>query len=103
MKALQHADPETQVVDEIVDDLGQQDVLPSEDGDVIMSEEEASLTADELSVAWGDPVGTVGHQAPRVPLEDEANPSEILVQRGATEAADELQELDDSDGESSPL
>lgn len=103
MKALLHPDHEVGIVDEIVEDLTQQDVLPADEADALMSPEEAELTADELVASWGDPVGTSGHQASRVPLEDEANPAEVLVQRGATEAADEIEEMDESDGEPSSL
>lgn len=97
MKTPRPQDRVSEVVDEIVEDLGQQDVLPASEGTAVMSSDEAVLTADELAGTWGDPVGTNGHQAPRTPLEDEANPAEILVQRGAEEAADELQELDDAE------
>lgn len=97
MKTLHQPDREDEVVDEIVEDLGQQDVLPTGGGSATMTSEEAVLIADELSGSWNDPIGTSGHQAPRTPLEDEANPSEVLVERGAAEAADELQELDEAD------
>ena len=85
------------IVEEIVEDLGQQDVLPTGTGSEVMTSNDAEMVAEEQASRWDDPVGGQGHQAGRTPLEDETNPSEVLVQRGVNEAAEELRELDDAE------
>lgn len=91
----QTRDPE--IVDQIVEDLGQQDVLPAGPDTDIMSPHDAEMIAEEQAGRWDEPVGAQGHQAKRMALEDETKSSEMLVQRGVTEAAEELRELDDEE------
>lgn len=86
-------------IEKIVEELVQQDVLPIDDEapdelnplDVLEPDDIASYS---LAGSWGQPVGGEGHRAPRVPLEDENKASDLLAQRGATEAADELEEME---------
>jgi hypothetical protein len=89
---------EPQVIEQIVEDLEQQDVLPTQSGDAIASENEPQMVGvDEISErpeSWNNALGGRPHSAGRNALEDEVATSELLVERGITEAADELSELD---------
>ena len=91
-------DPDT--VEEIVEDLAQQDVLPMNADPENAASPDEEMTAEEHAGRWDEPVGDQGHQAKRTALEDEAKASEVLVQRGVSEAEEELEELDAD--ESSP-
>src|SRR4051794_11250360 len=89
---------EPEVVEGIVEDLEQQDVLPTESGPSIATETEPQVVGvDEISErpeSWKSAMGGRPHSAGRTALEDEINPNELLVERGITEAVDELSELD---------
>jgi len=94
MKARRTEKPAPTNVEDIVEDLGQQDVLPAETDGEVMSSRDAELVAEEQTSRWDDPVGGQGHQAGRTPLDDETKAAEVLVQRGVNEAVEELRELD---------
>ncbi|TLD72234.1 hypothetical protein FEM03_02435 [Phragmitibacter flavus] len=86
------ADP----VDEIVEDLTQQDVLPSVSGSLDEPEEPIVGGIDETG-RWDEPIGERGHRAHRNPLDDETNYAELLVNDGLDEADEELRDLDEDD------
>ena len=89
-------------IENIVEDLSRQDVMPI--GDEIAEE---SIDLDPVDAGdpaafrqaerWDEPVGGEGHRAARVPLEDENKAADVLVHRGVTEAADELSELEEDE------
>jgi hypothetical protein len=89
---------EPQVIEQIVEDLEQQDVLPALSGEPIVDQDEPQMVGvDEFSgnpESWNNAMGGRPHSAGRTALEDEVPPGELLVQRGITEAVDELSELD---------
>lgn len=93
---VSEAEAEPGAIDEIVEDLEQQDVLPPDTGSDTVMNDDLEL-AGEQAGRWDNPVGGQPHQAGRTALEDEINPSEILVQQGVTEAEDELEEMEDSE------
>jgi hypothetical protein len=97
MKAPRPPQRETDVVDEIVEDLSQQDVLPASAQTESMPSRDGDMVAEEQAGNWDEPAGGVGHQAPRTPLEDECKASEALVERGVTEAGEELRELEEEE------
>ena len=80
-----------------MEDLSQQDVLPSGSGSDVMAEAEALIDPDSPAGSWDDPMGELGHRANRIPLEDEVNPEEELVDKGANEAEEELHDLDEEE------
>lgn len=101
-----HSNPKAESVtgaldsnDALVEDLLQQDVMPVDDGSITPGS--ANSLGDTLSQAgrWDDPVGDVGHRAPRQPPEDEVKISEKLVADGINEADEELRELEPEDEE----
>ena len=84
----------------VVDDLNQQDVLPSsEGGEAILDAGEDDDTALTQAGRWDDPASDLGHRASKQPLEDEIKASEDLVNMGVDEADEELRELDELDEE----
>ena len=87
-----------QVIEQIVEDLEQQDVLPALNGEPIADQDQPQMVGvDEFSgnpESWNNAMGGRPHSAGRTALEDEVNSSELLVERGITEAVDELSELD---------
>jgi hypothetical protein len=85
------ADPE--VIDEIVEDLVQQDVLPPDAGDGTVMNDDLEEVGEQAG-RWDEPVGGQPHHAGRTALDDETKSSEILVQRGVSEAADELEDAE---------
>jgi hypothetical protein len=97
MKTSTPQKPEPEAIERIVDDLSQQDVLPSNEGDATMSADDELIDAGEQAGSWNEPAGGVGHQMKRTPLEDETKAAEVLVQRGVNEAADELDELQEDE------
>jgi hypothetical protein len=91
---------EPEVIEQIIEDLGQQDVLPTRSGEPIATETEPQVVGeDEINPgeSWNSADAGKPHQAGRVALEDEVNPEELLVERGITEAVDELEELDETE------
>jgi hypothetical protein len=95
-----HPSGESQVpsqVESVVEDLSQQDVLPSGSGSDVMAEMETLIDPESQAGSWDDPMGELGHRASRVPLEDEVNPVEELVSQGANEAEEELRDLDEEE------
>ena|SRR5436190_23440971 len=88
------ADPDA--IEEIVEDLEQQDVLPPDSGSDTVMNDDLDVVGEQAG-RWDDPVGGQPHHAGRTALEDEINPSEILVQQGVTEAEDELEEMEASE------
>jgi hypothetical protein len=90
------AEPEPEAIEKIVEDLGQQDVLPPDSGGSTMMNDELEVVGEQAG-RWDDPVGGQPHQAMRKALEDETKSSEILVQRGVTEAENELDEIESSE------
>lgn len=93
MKARKRIKEDPDVVEQVVEDLGQQDVMPEGAADDTMPDAEADMGFEQAG-SWNDAVGGQPHQAKRSQMEDEASASEMLVQRGVTEAADELDELE---------
>jgi hypothetical protein len=93
MKARKRINEVPDVIDQVVEDLAQQDVMPAGAGDDAMPDAEADMGFEQAE-SWNEAVGGQPHQAKRSKLEDETSASELLVQRGVTEAADELGELD---------
>jgi hypothetical protein len=89
---VREAQAEPEAIEEIVEDLGQQDVLPPDTGAGAVMNDELEVTGEQAG-RWDDPVGGQPHHAARKALEDETKSSEILVQRGVTEAADELEDM----------
>jgi TATA-binding protein-associated factor Taf7 len=87
--------PVSPTVESVVEDLSQQDVLPSGSSSDVMAESEALIDPDSTVGSWNDPMGELGHRANRVPLEDEVNPVEELVDKGINEADEELRDLDE--------
>ena len=87
---------EPEVIEQIVEDLGQQDVLPPDSGSDAVTTGDLEKVGEQAG-RWDDPIGGQPHQAGRTALEDETKSSEILVQRGVSEAADELEEIEDSE------
>jgi|GEM_PF-4600656 len=89
-------------IDELVEDLSQQNVLPSHNG-AALDDEESDDNNNTLqggldeSGRWDEPVGERGHRAARVPLEDEVAYAEKLVTGGLNEADEELRDLDEND------
>jgi hypothetical protein len=90
------AEPAPEAIEEIVEDLGQQDVLPTGAGGGAVIDDELEVVGEQAG-RWDEPVGGQPHHAGRKALEDETKSSEILVQRGVTEAADELEEMESSE------
>jgi hypothetical protein len=90
-----------EAIEEIVEDLGQQDVLPPDTGAGTVMNDELEVTGEQAG-RWDDPVGGQPHHAGRKALEDETKSSEILVQRGVAEAADELEEMEEMEASENP-
>ena len=89
-------------IDSIVEDLAQQDVLPIDEGSPDASDPLSSLRTDELTSfgqagSWDEPIGGEGQRARRIPLEDETKAADLLARRGVTEAADELNEIEEEE------
>ena len=84
-------------MDSIVEDLNQQDVLPSDQEPTLDNDLETILDTESQASNWGEPVGELGHRAVRSPLEDEVKASEVLVSQGLTEADEELRELEEQE------
>jgi len=87
--------------DSVVDDLSQQDVLPTGASEsVILPDDRETLTGAMTQAGhWDDLVVDLGHRVDKQPLEDEVKASEDLVQRGVEEADEDLRELDEEDNE----
>jgi hypothetical protein len=89
---------EPEVIEQILEDLEQQDVLPTQSGEPIADQDEPQMVGvDQISEnpeSWNNAMGGRPHSAGRTALEDEIDTSELLVERGITEAVDELSELD---------
>ncbi len=82
-------------IEELVEDLTQQDVLPSELGTVAAPDDLLSGGLDETG-RWDEPIASHGVRADRIPLEDEDNLYVALVTEGVEEADEELRELDEA-------
>ena len=80
-----------------MEDLGQQDVLPSGSASDVIPDMETIVDPESQGSHWDEPMGEPGHRASRVPLEDETNPVELLVNQGANEAEEELRDLDEEE------
>ena len=89
---------EPEVIEQILEDLEQQDVMPTPSGEPIADQGEPQMVGvDEISErpeSWNNAMGGRPHSAGRTALEDEVDTSELLVERGIAEAVDELSELD---------
>lgn len=92
--------------DAVVDDLSQQDFLPSAEG--TLAPDEDALGTDNTETVngalaqagqWDDPVADLGHRVNKTPMEDEIKASEELVNRGVEEADEDLRELDELEEE----
>lgn len=88
----------TDSIERIVEDLGQQDVLPIDGGSVDPPSETLNGGLDETG-RWDEPIGTSGIRAERVPLEDETSSLVELVDEGLDEADEELRDLDELEEE----
>lgn len=84
-------------VENVVEDLNQQDVLPSGTGADVIPEMETIVDPESQLSRWDEPMGEPGHRASRAPLEDEVNAVEELVQKGVSEADEELRDLDEEE------
>jgi hypothetical protein len=92
-------DPNTaDSVEDIVEDLTQQDVLPSVTGSMEEPEDAIAGGIDETG-RWDEPIGERGHRAQRHALDDETSYAEKLVSDGLDEADEELRELDEDEEE----
>src|SRR5882757_7721209 len=91
--------PESEVdaADAVIEDLNQQDVLPSNEGDVIPDTGEPEDEALTQAGSWDNPASDLGHRASKQPLEDEIKATEDLVNMGVDEADEELRELDEDE------
>lgn len=94
-----HPNADTRSVDTIVDDLNQQDVLPSDSASEIAADLGTLIDPEGQSVRWDEPVGELGHRATRTPLEDETKASEVLVSKGLREAEEELRDIEEEQEE----
>ena len=100
--ALGRDDEGSPDIDELVEDLSQQNVLPSHNGAALDDDESGDDHhniqggLDETG-RWDEPVGERGHRAARAPLEDEVAYAEKLVTGGLNEADEELRDLDEND------
>jgi hypothetical protein len=84
-------------VESVVEDLSQQDVLPSGNASDVIPDMETIVDPESQSGRWDEPMGEPGHRASRVPLEDEASAAEQLVDKGINEADEELRDLDEAE------
>lgn len=84
-------------VENVVEDLNQQDVLPSGSGSDVIPEMETIVDPESQVSRWDEPMGEPGHRASRTPLEDEASAAELLVGHGVDEADEELRDLDEEE------
>lgn len=84
-------------VESVVEDLSQQDVLPSGDASDVIPGMETIVDLEGQSGPWDEPMGEPGHRASRMPLEDEASAAELLVDKGISEADEELRDLDEAE------
>jgi hypothetical protein len=89
--------PVPQLVESVVEDLSQQDVLPSGDASDVIPEMETIVDLESQSGPWNEPMGEPGHRASKVPLEDETSAAELLVGKGVNEADEELRDLDEEE------
>ena len=80
-----------------MDDLSQQDVLPSGSGSDVIPEMETIVDPESQGSRWDEPMGEPGHRASRAPLEDETSAAELLVNQGVNEAEEELRDLDEEE------
>ncbi len=85
------------IVERIVEDLGQQDVLPPGDSPEFIESPDAVMDALDHLSRWDEPVGGSGRRAVPVPLENETNTAEALVTRGLDEADEELRDIGEGD------
>ena len=91
--------PEVDPVDSIVDDLAQQDTMPSGASEALEGYPEANITAHPGGPERDDAGVENGERVARVPLEDETQISDELVHDGLDEADEELRDLEDDEGE----
>jgi hypothetical protein len=84
-------------VDSVVEDLSQQDVLPSGSASDAIPDMETIVDPESQGSRWDEPMGEPGHRASKVPLEDETSAAELLVSQGANEAEEELRDLDEEE------
>lgn len=84
-------------VESIVDDLNQQDFMPSDEETILEEFPEVGQNALLMSHSWDEAGVENGDRVARVPLEDETSCSERLVQDGMEEADEELRDLEEQD------
>lgn len=89
----------TDPVESIIEDLSQQDVMPSGETSSLEGIPDLSKSALLQSQGWDEAGADYGERTPRRPLEDETNISERLVNNGIAEADEELRELEELDTE----
>lgn len=86
-------------VESLVEDLSQQDYMPS-GGETILEEyPEVSQNALLMGHSWDEAGVENGDRIARVPLEDEIKCTELLVKDGLDEADEELRDLEEEDDE----
>lgn len=90
--------PQVDPIEELIDDLAQQDYLPSPNDEIEVPPEPVTGGLDETG-RWDEPIGERGHRSPIIAPNDEAVDAEKLVYEGVSEADEELRELDESDVE----
>ncbi|WP_038171053.1 hypothetical protein [Verrucomicrobium sp. BvORR106] len=86
-------------VESLVEDLSQQDFMPSGDETILEEYPEVSQNALLMSHSWDEAGVENGDRIARIPLEDEIKCTELLVKDGLDEADEELRDLEEEDEE----
>lgn len=86
-------------VESLVEDLSQQDFMPSGDETILEEYPEVSQNALLMSHSWDEAGVENGDRIARIPMEDEIKCTELLVKDGLDEADEELRDLEEEDEE----
>jgi hypothetical protein len=95
--ALPFEDDPPDPVESLVEDLNQQDFMPSGEETILEEYPEVSQNALLMGHSWDEAGVENGDRIARIPMEDEIKCTELLVKGGLDEADEELRELEEDE------